>query len=365
MDEYGNNLTTPDWITAEPDAGAEYMVGEEGGASDVINRPAKTNFSYIQQIVSGAIGFNLVKNGGFEIWPSGTSSAPEFWTLAGTGAAVARSTTRKRGAFSAQVTYGSDAAYLYQDFDDYASFQGEKVTVSAWVKCSTASIACIRIDDGVTANSSYHTGGGSWELLVTEITLDAAATRLRVECRVEGAGNAIFDAVKLEEGEVETAFNSNPVESGRIVQVKHTQDGEVATGTTKIPLDDTIPQNTEGDEYMSLSITPTDANNKLLIDVTISLSSSLNDTHILVGALFQDSTADALAVGCEFKESGTNRISTISFKHEMTAGTTSTTTFKVRGGCTKTGTTTFNGQNGNRRFGGVMASTITITEIAV
>ena len=44
----------------------------------------------------------------------------------------------------------------------------------------------------------------------------------------------------------------------------------------------------------------------------------------------------------------------------MTAGTVSAITFKVRAGMTAAGTTTFN----NNTYGGVMASGITIPEIA-
>ena len=55
----------------------------------------------------------------------------------------------------------------------------------------------------------------------------------------------------------------------------------------------------------------------------------------------------------------------IVFSHFMTAGTTSETTFKVRAGFNASGTTTFNGSGGARRLGGVFASSITITEIAV
>jgi hypothetical protein len=49
----------------------------------------------------------------------------------------------------------------------------------------------------------------------------------------------------------------------------------------------------------------------------------------------------------------------------MDAGTTSETTFKVRAGGEEAGTTTFNGVGGARKYGGVLASSITITEIAV
>jgi hypothetical protein len=49
----------------------------------------------------------------------------------------------------------------------------------------------------------------------------------------------------------------------------------------------------------------------------------------------------------------------------MTTGTTLETTFKVRAGNSEAGTTTFNGVSGARLYGGVIVSSITITEIKV
>jgi len=149
--------------------------------------------------------------------------------------------------------------------------------------------------------------------------------------------------------------------AGKIVQIVSTQTGAVATGTTTIPRDDTIPQNTEGTEFMTLAITPTNTSNKLQIDVigTFSNSASLD----LIGALFQDSTANALAA-C-MSEVLTTQTQILSFTHRMTADTTSETTFKLRVGGNAAGTTTFNGFSSGRSFGGVMASSITIKEISV
>ncbi len=151
--------------------------------------------------------------------------------------------------------------------------------------------------------------------------------------------------------------------SGKIVQIVNDQDGAVATGTTTIPSDDTIPQNTEGDEYMSLSITPTSATNKLKIDVVVNVAVNVINTTART-ALFQDSTANALAAIQNELSSQDNRVVCDSFTHYMEAGTTDSTTFKVRCGGSS-GTLTFNGQNGSRLFGGVIASSITITEIEV
>jgi hypothetical protein len=150
--------------------------------------------------------------------------------------------------------------------------------------------------------------------------------------------------------------------AGGAIQTVNTQTGAVATGTTTIPNDDTIPQNTEGTEFMTLAVTPTSATNKLRIDVVWQGTSNTNSTGIIV-ALFQDSTANALATGSF--TANASFLQTTTFSHYMTAGTTSATTFKVRAGPDQAATVTFNGVAAGRKFGGVMASSITITEILV
>jgi len=157
-------------------------------------------------------------------------------------------------------------------------------------------------------------------------------------------------------------FTPPPTFSNRLAQIQTFQTGAVATGTTTIPLDDTIPQITEGDQYMTLAITPTNVNSTLEIDVTIALGHSVN-TAELVACLFQDSTANAIAVSPIIYSVGTGSTATCGqFKHVMTAGTTSPTTFRVRAGSGSGGTTTFNGRAGSRLFGGTYASRITIKE---
>jgi hypothetical protein len=143
-----------------------------------------------------------------------------------------------------------------------------------------------------------------------------------------------------------------------IAQIQTTVTGAVATGTTVLPFDDTIPQITEGDQFMSLAITPTNASSLLEIDVTVWLLNSVSN-HV-TAALFQDSTANAIAV--QDVTQNANWASCITFKHIMTAGTTSATTFRLRGGAIS-GTTTFNGTDGGvRKFGGLISSRMTIKE---
>jgi hypothetical protein len=146
--------------------------------------------------------------------------------------------------------------------------------------------------------------------------------------------------------------------TSKVIQMVNTQTGTVATGTGNIPSDNSIPQITEGDQYMTLSITPTSASSVLLIDV-FAISAAGSDTF-QSAALFQDSTANALA-SIAGLIAGTDKVYTFAFRHKMTAGTTSATTFRVRIGG-NAGTTTFNGRAAGQLLGGSLASSITITE---
>lgn len=159
-----------------------------------------------------------------------------------------------------------------------------------------------------------------------------------------------------------SAVDYTKVATGFVVQIVNFETGTLATGTTLIPFDNTIPQNTEGDQYMTLAITPKSATDLLIIDVRMILFHSATSGNV-AGALFQDSTASALATTHVTSAAGANAMGIIlSFQHKMTAGTTSSTTFKVRGGGQVAGTSSFNGISGSAFFGGTAASSITITE---
>jgi len=165
--------------------------------------------------------------------------------------------------------------------------------------------------------------------------------------------NAVYDKLQT--------FNFGRV----LAQVVTFQTGTVATGIVPLPHDNTIPQNTEGDQYMSLAITPTNVANTLEIEVDLFGQESTNTSDGFAVALFQDSIANALTAGGAQLEgvAGAGSHTGVHLKHFMTAGTTSVTTFKVRAGLNGAGTFVFNGTGGSTQvFGGVMASRITIKE---
>jgi hypothetical protein len=153
------------------------------------------------------------------------------------------------------------------------------------------------------------------------------------------------------------------LQTGDVVQTLRTKTGEVATGTTVLPFDDTIPQITEGVEFMTKSITPTSSINVL------SIRHSGNYAHSAVASdptccLFRDAVANALVtVAGRLDIANANWLGIVS--HAMQAGTVSAITFRIRAGAGGAGTISFNGNAGSRDFGGTYASYLEVTEIFV
>jgi hypothetical protein len=148
--------------------------------------------------------------------------------------------------------------------------------------------------------------------------------------------------------------------AGKVVQEVYFETGAYAAGSTIIPLDDTIPQNTEGDQYMTVSITPTSATNRLKIDVVF--NSMGTAAAILTLCVFQDAIANAIATTFTYNSDATVGQQIVLTKR-MLAGTTSAITFKVRAGYHVGGTVYFNGQAAARKYGGTLVSCISVQEI--
>ena len=144
-----------------------------------------------------------------------------------------------------------------------------------------------------------------------------------------------------------------------IVKRAYTSTGSLITGSTILPYDNTIPQNTEGFEVITLAFTPTNAANTLIIEAIINVSPSVG--AYVACALFRDSGADALAVSTTYMATATGGAQ-ISLRHETSAGSTSATTFKVRCGMHTAGTLSVNGDSGAAKFGGTYSSNLALTE---
>ena len=150
-------------------------------------------------------------------------------------------------------------------------------------------------------------------------------------------------------------YLANAINSkNHLVQTVYTSTAAKVTCATVLPYDDTIPQKTEGDEVLTLSITPKSATNILQIIFCGLQSFVTNNQYALQAALFQDDTDNALAaVGAEtFNNAGY-------LNHLMLAGTTSATTFKIRCGGDP-GDLQINATNAGALFFNGVASTVLI-----
>lgn len=207
---------------------------------------------------------------------------------------------------------------------------------------------------------------------------DAQVTEVKLAASVAGnglsggAGSALAvnvdgstleinsDALRVRDAGITLAKLATSARS--VLQDIVTLSGAVATGTTTIPFDDTIPQSTEGTEFLTATITPTSSTSRLVIEAVVHLSSN-TAARYLIAALFQDSGANALAAASSYAEtvSGPRQVVLL---HEMAAGTTSATTFRVRAGADSAATVTLNGVAGARRFGGITVSSLRVQERA-
>jgi hypothetical protein len=133
----------------------------------------------------------------------------------------------------------------------------------------------------------------------------------------------------------------------------------VTTGTSIIPSDDTVPQNTEGTEILTATITPRRAGSKILI--TAMGWGSLSVSANIKAALFLNSDASAVAT-TDTTVPAANYATPFVVRYQYSPGSTSAITVRLRFGC-DTGTWTINGSNGGRLHGASSRISLTVQEI--
>jgi hypothetical protein len=173
-----------------------------------------------------------------------------------------------------------------------------------------------------------------------------------------GSGAATNGQALLADGSGGAAWGSA---AGKLVQRAYASNNTYTTDTVGIPLDNTLPQNTEGTEFLSQAFTPTSASNIIRITVTAHLAHSTGVRRV-VAALFQSGSANAVGVGV-CSPSTSNYVYTVAYTVELSAGSTSARTYSARFGADSSGTSYLNGQGGARVYGGAMVSSMVIEEI--
>ncbi|MGM4911427.1 hypothetical protein [Rhizobium sp. 768_B6_N1_8] len=128
-----------------------------------------------------------------------------------------------------------------------------------------------------------------------------------------------------------------------------------------IPLDNTIPQNTEGTQILSVTITPKSTTNKLRVRFQGQATSTTNPSYPSWG-IFRNGVANALRSGFVTQTNG-GQLYQCADELEFVPGSTSAITITVRAGPGTAGNMTFNGNTGAPLHGGAMAATLTVEEI--
>jgi hypothetical protein len=144
----------------------------------------------------------------------------------------------------------------------------------------------------------------------------------------------------------------------------YAQSATRATSNTAIPADNSIPQNNEGEELITASITPKSSSNRIRVRFNGYFGNNTGGSSQLVVALFRDSTADAKKAVASTGASGD--IETVTLEFEEAASAATATTYKVRFGPASASGSGWaaNGGAAANLFGGVDYCTLILEEVA-
>jgi hypothetical protein len=142
------------------------------------------------------------------------------------------------------------------------------------------------------------------------------------------------------------------------VQTKQASSAASTSTSDNIPFDTSIPQNNEGANAFSVSITPRNAASIIEIEGTLYMEANSGAGVELIAALFLDNAAGAIFAAST--EAVSNGVVALPFYHEHTASTTSEHVYALRYGA-DTGSARLNTGSGNN-LGGVMRSWLRVRE---
>lgn len=194
-------------------------------------------------------------------------------------------------------------------------------------------------------------------ILPTGANIATAAGDVAEFVRVSGANWQCLSYIPAD-GKPIAAIARADLPAGTVLQsISATYAANEALGS--IPDDDTVPQITEGLEVATLAITPTSATS--VIEIEFRGFAAAAGTILVIAALFRDSGADAIQVGCCTAGSA-NLPNPLVLVHRETAGSTSSRTYKIRAG-TGSGSGRMNGTTSSRLFGGAASAVLIVREI--
>jgi hypothetical protein len=216
--------------------------------------------------------------------------------------------------------------------------------------------------------TTYATGGVGGAGSITSANLnahvdDATIQSSFISAKAERVTSVLSDNLVVEAGGSLYRMQLGTLQAGSVIQTVVATPYTANVGFAgQIPLDDTIPQITEGLQILSLSITPRSSSSQIRLTFNGFGSIDTNSTS-LSAALFRTGNANAL------KTTSVNVV-TANFRVEVnldwvdTPGVATAQTYTIRVGPSG-GTARMNGSATGRTFGGSAACTLVAQEIKV
>lgn len=246
---------------------------------------------------------------------------------------------------------------------------GADIASAATIDLSTATGNCPRIT-GTTATSAFTMNAGQQMWLIANaawpLTYNATTNKINGGVSYTCAAGDLVHVVKDLSGIIQTTvFKADgtavvTASTSKYIQKVEATPYVLSTSTAaSIPFDDTIPQNTEGLSLCTVSITPTSATSRIVVEGFVSLAT--NSTVEAIATLCDTSIANSLAVGYA-TTSAADRPVTFPIRAEFAAGSTTARTYDLRVGTNASQLYT-NGISTGRKFGGASACTLTVSEI--
>ena len=191
---------------------------------------------------------NLACNDDYLLWPNGDTSIPSYVTLfGGVSPTLARcgsglaDTNAKIGPYCMSLVFASNPCGYYRTIisttaaAQLAYLKGsQKFAAGIWVKCATANVVRVFIDDGSAVTySSYHTGDDTWQFLtIAPTTWSGGATQLLFGLRMEAASTAYVSGDTIVASDIAIARHI-PCPTDIVKLVDHGIAGAVTIGTPK------------------------------------------------------------------------------------------------------------------------------------
>jgi hypothetical protein len=162
---------------------------------------------------------------------------------------------------------------------------------------------------------------------------------------------------------------TDEITTKRQLQVVYRETTEFIESPAHIPWDDTIPHHHEGVEVLNVTVKPTPGINLsyLLVEAIVQTVEKSNTADQVVVALFRNDEHAAIAASCGEvygpRDDFGGTPSAIPFRYMLKTGGTDPIRLSIRAGVNN-GNININGAVGERKLGGVLVSSITVTELA-